>query len=496
MRYTNYFITLLLCCFLTPLNAQLQLFSSPDNQYQQQFYRTADDGFLIAATQYCYTPGQIVIEGCPRGVKLYRFNSEADTLWSNTVYLGYESIRGFFANADGTYSLFISSSTNFSCGFISIGGPIGFSKIKILRLDASGNIIAQTTFPDECSLSLHSVRRLGDDRFLVIARYSEPNFQVPPAPPSPFSEQIFIMDGDGEVEQMTASNDEKYISASLRLTGGGAFNILYRTDSTFKLRQFDADLNLLDERESPDLSNSCFFAPGPETVSTIWREDGSFSQLCHRRNEEVDNTFFVNFGADLVMSVQDTMTMNDPSRMVVGPDDLIYCVDPRPDNPDISFSVIKFSSQGDSLDSEPFQFSENLYADDLLFNAADQNFWIAGSYNCCNQPESIGPGQTFFYELDGTISPTFEQSSQLSTTLKLSPNPFSDDLLLQIEEKGSQLARADYVLELYSIDGRFLLRKAVSSRETLDLRRLESGVFLARLWSEGELLLTQRIVKM
>src|SRR5687767_10179959 len=98
---------ILLITFSSLSWSQYWIYESPYNQINQTIIETSDGGYLIAAVEFCYTPEEWVIEGCPVGIHLIKTTAEGDTIWTNEIVNADQA--GFihvFENRDGTYTLF------------------------------------------------------------------------------------------------------------------------------------------------------------------------------------------------------------------------------------------------------------------------------------------------------------------------------------------------------------------------------------------------------
>lgn len=100
---------------------------------------------------------------------------------------------------------------------------------------------------------------------------------------------------------------------------------------------------------------------------------------------------------------------------------------------------------------------------------------------------------TFFLEIDTTITYTLEETTSLSSTLAESiqfyPNPVKDKLMLIVPKER-------YELSLLTMPGRVLSLQRIESSEiqTIDMNWLEPGIYLLKIQS-GEGTSTFKIIK-
>ena len=125
-------LTLVILSFHNCLSGQYQIYSDLTNLYSQKLIETRDGGLLLVASEDCYTPGSITIEGCMYALHLVRTNATGDTLWTNRIGLT-GTVNRIFENADGSFSLFCIVNDNFECEDI-LWDYLAFTSLELLPL--------------------------------------------------------------------------------------------------------------------------------------------------------------------------------------------------------------------------------------------------------------------------------------------------------------------------------------------------------------------------
>src|SRR5688500_9431913 len=138
-------LSFLLIALYTFSWAQYREYPLPEEeQHSQKIIQTQDGGFLIVASNSCYTPGSIVIEGCPTGTYFIKLNEAGDTLWTNKVSLNAFHDPIISENADGSFTLISGYPGNYKCGQIGVGGW-GLSQIVTININATGELFSNAS---------------------------------------------------------------------------------------------------------------------------------------------------------------------------------------------------------------------------------------------------------------------------------------------------------------------------------------------------------------
>ena len=162
----NLILSILLLCFYSLGMSQYRTYDSQYNEINQTIIETADNGFLIATIEFCYTPDEWVIEGCPIGIRLIKTDGLGDTLWVNEIVNhNIQGIPQVFENRDGTYTLFASQNTVYTCKEWTIDPSFGLFQNITYHLDESGNVLSQKSFPDDCHEFMLTAVQISDTTF-------------------------------------------------------------------------------------------------------------------------------------------------------------------------------------------------------------------------------------------------------------------------------------------------------------------------------------------
>src|SRR5687767_3177509 len=171
--------SLLPSIFLIGLHLHMQgqylTYESPFNQINQTIIQTSDNGFLIAAIEFCYTPNEWVIEGCPTGINLIRTNETGEVLWTNEIENhDVQGLLHLYENRDGTFTIFTAQDRTFTCHEWIIGPDVGLLQLLTYHISDTGELISQSAFPDDCNLQLLKTVQVSDTTFVLLSRYTEP----------------------------------------------------------------------------------------------------------------------------------------------------------------------------------------------------------------------------------------------------------------------------------------------------------------------------------
>ena len=115
------------------LFSQYNFYTDDGNLYAQRVIETADEGYFIAAAEYCYTPGTTVIEGCTYAIHLVKTDIEGDTMWTNTIsyYTQYGPGINVFENNDGSFTVIAITNQTYICDGIGVNViKLKYKKIK------------------------------------------------------------------------------------------------------------------------------------------------------------------------------------------------------------------------------------------------------------------------------------------------------------------------------------------------------------------------------
>src|SRR5688500_1910050 len=141
------FLSILTICSIKLATGQYHFYDAVHNEINQTVIQTLDNGFLIASLEFCYTPDEWTIEGCPIGIRLIKTNETGDTIWTSEILN--HTLQGFihlFQNRDGTYNIFTAQSATFTCKEWTIGPDLGLLQILTYHISETGELISQSSF--------------------------------------------------------------------------------------------------------------------------------------------------------------------------------------------------------------------------------------------------------------------------------------------------------------------------------------------------------------
>ena len=476
--------------FTSVANAQFEYFQDEDHLSGQQLFPTNDDGFIIASSESCYTPGTIFIEGCPRGMNLVKLDAEKNLEWQVNVLMGgFFRLHGIYDNPAGGYTVITTASRNFACGSILIGGAFGWSKVFVYNISAAGEITNEVSFPDECSLGVNGVERLTDSTFIVSATYSRP-----------FSdellneEQVFILNHNGDVLNQVTDYFERSYYTETTLDADNNFVYLYRSpDSLMRKKVYNDQLELVNEVVGDNVGNTILYTGGSKTVASHWLEDGSFTYLVSLRGQDSLNTSVMHFNELLQLESERSYSMAPTSDFFEDDGELVIGATKQYDDLDIQLTY--FSLTGDSLTETRIENIGNETPLQLYRGFTDSTFFVVGQYRSTD-PVTPGPIQAFiYYPESGTVSDLSDETLPNQYLIRVGPNPANEYIDLYHTET---VVLADSKVYLYASDGKLVQTTNWSSHSSLrlDLSNLTKGIyFVSVISAEGQRLGTNRIIK-
>ncbi|MBV6442175.1 MAG: hypothetical protein EPGJADBJ_03879 [Saprospiraceae bacterium] len=176
----------------------------PDkNAFRTRALDLENGEFALLFDSYCYTPGAIVIDGCPRGYYLYRLDAAQDTIWTRHLKLGYPDLASiYWDQTAGTTKVFGGlSPVSGECNeeFIFSTSYSGFSWPTVHNLSASGAFLDSAKFTaDNCFLEYRLARKLPGNRTLLGLQYFERSSQGPVT----YAEaRYYLLDDQDEIDQ-------------------------------------------------------------------------------------------------------------------------------------------------------------------------------------------------------------------------------------------------------------------------------------------------------
>lgn len=464
--------------------------TSEGNHYNQKILHTADGGYLIAATQYCYTPGQVVIEGCTNAILLQRLNASEEVVWENEFYYpgGNSGGTNLFEHDDGTFTLIAGENGNNVCNGLIAGFGI-FSHLLIKNLDAQGNVTASTIFPDECEQEFRDAIQLDDDRFAVLSYYSEFGSTAPLK-----EGRLSIISKTGQILNQVSLTNVAFYEGQLFLADDGTIQLIYNFDQgAFKLLSFDDNLSPIGSFTNTALE-AVYQLSGYKKNRITLLDNGEWIFLVDFPHEDIDNTYFFRLDTNFELAAQAVYTLESPSNIVQSPD-----------APNTYFLAAAHQYTDESLDTEIFEMDQegNLNGGwiieaegderpELLVPHATEAFLLTGAVNCCNEPESVGPGHSFF-----TVGYSVVNTNELSLwehQIQLSPTLAREAVQLEILD--ASLLTKSLEITIYDAAGRLVhTQDVVQSKTSISVSDWFSGIYFYSLKWNGELIKNGKFVK-
>lgn len=479
-------LLLVICFFSSILFGQYNLYSDVTNLRGQGLISTSDGGFLLSAIEDCYTPGSLTIEGCIYAIHLVKTDAIGDTIWTNRIsyYTQVGPGLSLFQNSDNTYTIVAATNQSFSCNGVLIG-LFGFRQIQLFNLDSSGNLINQTTFPDECQLTLKDVVRINDNQFAVLSYYDTPvsSNNIPEG-------RLFLMDNQGSIQNQINFYNEKFNSGQLIKTASGELALTYISDDNFlQLKRYDYQLNFLNEMTGDNVSDNCIAAYNAR-VNAEELANGEIGILCDDFNQEFGNVQFSRINASANLTSGNNLTLENPTNFMEDENGNII-IGSTHITADTTFDsqITWLSATGDSLYAEIINGSEDERPEYLLENA--NVIALAGSVNCCNYEESIGPANSFLYLQDQTNAINGQISFEEHVVI--SPNPAKNEIMITLENeiKGEQ-----YEMNIFNAYGNNVLTTKIKDRhKRCSITHLSNGIYFYHILSDNKSIQVGKIVK-
>ena len=480
---------LLLLCLLSlqfSLTGQYRTYTDLTNLFSQQLIETRDEGLLLIASEDCYTPGSITIEGCMYALHLVRTNSQGDTIWTRRI--GFSgTIVHIQENTDGSFTLFGRVHDNYQCDEILVG-LFGFAAIRILNLSSTGELQSTVQFPETCALELMDVIPLNDTLFAAIAMYSNLNYWT-----TPYEGRLMIMNKNGQIKEEIIMPGEDWAKAWLLPYATDAFEFLYLdTSHTFHLVQYNTQLVELNHIENAD-AYMPFFEESYYRTDAIKTANNDICVSCREYNGS-DHFFHVlRFTPQLELESVNSNSFNAITDMVELPNgEFLICA--RGIDDPVSHrntTLVYLSEAGAFYNSTIIDYPEFEKPTQILRTTQD-SIVITGNINCCNMHDTIGPGKSFLLFGDFLSTSTEVLFAQQSFTLF--PNPAGQQLYIQSNENTIQAP--DQIL-LFDPLGRLVFKNpTININEPVNISFVDKGIYIYMLLNDNIPLASGKLVKL
>ena len=490
MKTLSVFVSLFLYSALVVAQSPYVYMTSDGNHYNQEVLQTNDGGYLMASRQYCYTPGQVVIEGCTNAILLQKLNANKEVLWENEFsYPGGNSARtGLFEHEDGTYTLIADETGNNFCNGVIAGFGI-FSHLLIKNLDAQGNVTASTTFPEDCEQEIRDAVQLDDNRFAVLSYFSEFGMA------DPLKEgRLSIISKTGEILNEVILPNVAFNEGHLFLKADGSLHVLYNEgQGTFKSLSFNGGLSPIGSVSTSEIE-TVYQLSGYKRSRITPLENGGWIFLVDFPHEEIDNTYFFRFDANFELEAEAIYTLDSPTNIIQTLDDPnTYVMAASHQNPDGSLDVGMLEMDPDGN----LGYSWVIEADDderprWIAAHATESFLLTGSVNCCNEPDNIGPGYSFLLVGDSVVDTDNPSGwdSRIQITLTL------ERAAMELDVFDPTLLNQSLNISIYNASGQVMHTQAViESKTTIVMSGWAEGLYSYAVESNGELIKNGLLVR-
>lgn len=478
------YLFFLLLGLTTSLPGQFQIYADEGNLYEQQVLKTQDGGYLLLSEEDCYTPGSITIEGCHYAIFLVKTDSQGDTLWTRRLSFPGYNIR-VFENTDGSFTLFSIEREIFKCEEY-YAGLFGFPAIGITTISADGYQVGQVKFPDECELNLIDVTRINDSLFAVLAVYAKWPFIDDQA-----EGRLFLIDTSGVIFREIQLPGNDWERGHLYFQSPGTLQLLFvDTQNYIQLNDFDLNLNLTHQASNTSIQSPCF-GPGYAQLDWLKFNNGDYCISCYKRVSSQDYFHFIRLNPDLQLLSNVVHPLSRFTNLVETTNGNLLLASAMTDpNTQLNIVVNQLDPVGNLMTSEMISYPGNEQPTHI-FQIEDDSILIAGNINCCNMPDSIGPGKAFL--LFGEFLTTSIKDQISNPSLSVYPNPAGQDLFIQINNQESELPNQ---LVLFDLLGRFVMRHQLTNvSESVNISGIEGGLYFYMLLKDNNQLASGKFVK-
>lgn len=482
---------LLLFLFFLHFSCYAQLIYSDSmlNLSSPRMIETSDGGFLYTANKSGYTPNSTPFEGVG-SYKIHKLDANGAELWSALSF--YFSPKHMFETSAGD---FVSITGKFTGSFY-ICGSVGYlwgTSLFFSKIDSQGNIVTEFEINPGCENQLGSVLQVAPDQYLVAATF----ITGPPLISGQASEgQLFWVDAEGNISMAHTFPEVPLTNSALFFDGDNNINLLYLDpEGNLTLHVYDASLELIDASVFNNLESlfgASFTTSGIDAHYQPTTDHISVA-LYHRiySINSDDRLKLVTFDPEMnLVRNYDYLWSSRTSNRVVYDDDSFVIANflkLTSDSSDILLNYFDeegFITETIQLDIVPrFEVASHLIA------TADNELLIAGSFDCCNQDTTIGPGKSFLYTYDDPFTNLEEISAEKS--IQIFPNPAEGSFQIRVND--SELSS----VVIHDQVGRMVFSKsAVNGLPTIDVSALAKGLyFLAVETMDGEVIVKKLMVQ-
>lgn len=416
---------------LAAQNYQIDFYSFPNrNSESAGMQRLSNGDLLLLYQNYCYTPGSIVIEGCPLEKGARRLANSGDIIWGQNVTSG----SGWFypytvEQSDESITIFHDRNllSGVCEGILALNG---FDLPEAYRLSSSGELLNSNTYePDDCSSVLGFGVASGSDSKVLFANYGQPVLS------DGIKYTWFYKLKPDNTVQSRVTLPEYYGGAIGVSTGPESYIVAYYdANSIFRLSQMDVDGYAMWTSDSTSgigylrnikvLSNgniliiSSFYDTNvsAEVVSlSMFNNQGVVKWSKNYQAKPLVAAVAERSGGSLLLALSAKLnTSPDQSEI------LINCID----------------TTGETIGSKTYNISPGIDYPSALIAGDGDDFILYGTAYGFNLDTSTGPARTFL--LRDTLAIATNTSEVSFPNLIIAPNPATDYIYLRNAVPGAR----------------------------------------------------------
>lgn len=478
-------LPLFLLSFQLSVFSQYHVYTDLTNLFSQKVIETKDKGLLLVASEDCYTPGAVTIEGCMYALHLVRTNAMGDTMW--TRRFGFSgSVIGIFENVDGGFSFFCRVNDSWQCDNIGIG-LFGFSAVRIINLSSTGLVQNTVQFPETCELVLKDVVVVNDSLFAALAIFSKPIYW-----PDESEGRLMILNKQGEILHEINSPGENWNRGRFLQTGTDKVEMLYVDTSNIPhIAQYDLMLNEVTHTTNVEIENQCFDNKS-NRLNRFRAKNGDIIISCQEKTGSDYFFHLLRFDDNLALLSNTTNNFNALTNLVELPDEH-FVIATSGVNDSITHSntnLVYMAPVGTPVHSRTIEYPEFENPTQIQLTSND-SIIVVGNMNCCNMDTSIGPGKSFL--LFGEYFSTSTNDQLKNSPFSVFPNPANQNLHIAFNREATVLPNKMF---LFDPLGRLVLNHALSGiTESIDISGIAGGLYFYVLLNNNIPLASGKLVK-
>lgn len=439
------------------------------NAYNVQARDLGNDEFMLLFDTYCYTPGSVVIEGCPRGYYLYRLDAGHDTLWTRHLQLDYPDFRallpdetqgkikvfGALSPESGTCNDETIWATNFS----------GISRPTVHNFDLAGEYLDSAKFTvDDCFLEYRFARRLPGNRTLFGAQYFERGSQGPLG----YAEaRYFVLNAQDETEQSFVYPDKYYFNTKWTEVDDTTTLIVH-----YNVKSQQHEFVKIDQQGN-ELWAKPYQGPPVVVIRNIQiLKNGDIATLGVYYDNQVRKNLLNRYdpNANLLWSKEFNNSNATTALGELDNGQLIYgeSMWNGASSQDIMLRVL--SPDGDSIHAKWYPLSPGIDQIGSILAKGNAFYFTGDAYSGLDS--TFGPSRPFLAFEDAILTNTKEQISDAGSPFTIVPNPAANT----IQIRNLSTAQIEFI-ELYDRTGR-KIRNITADFDRINISDLEKGLYL------------------